>query len=207
MGADIPKILSRGLRLAFVAWLTGLAASALAAPQTPPDNETIELASYIIDLPRDPNWISSCDREKDCAVVALKTRGAGPDTSIGVFRLVVPEAVRAKDKLEIATAYAVHDVTGARFALYQNKARLLVRAKTPRPMKGGVMFKFDEPHSSFPNRIHFTDLTQAFVYFPANYSQDGELYLIITNTIRMADALESALGRRVDDIVLGIRKK
>jgi hypothetical protein len=192
--------------------LAGLSPLLLAAPapakeKPEPAAQIVDAGSFRVDFVPARNWQAKVIRESDCVVFQYVDEPARTlGVTIGVFRLVVPPAARGGDRIQLAAAYAVHDVAGAQKALLGAPAGLVLHPKTPRALNGGQLLGFVEPVEKSESRTSSTKFIRAWVLFPSAFPANGALYLILGREQSSMMETRPAELDKADEIIAGIRE-
>jgi hypothetical protein len=152
-----------------------------ATPRAVDESKRFDVGGYQVDVVLGNDWHSKINKQGGYLVLTnpAEADSDGEVAVLGVFRIVIPVAVRGADKTEIATAYAVQDVAGVRKALFGSIAALKLLTRKPRDFHQGALFEFDEPIELVHGRELSTKFVRAYVFFPPGYSQDGGLFLLV----------------------------
>jgi hypothetical protein len=202
----LPVLLSQtGAGAAALALLLAAPASGREKPK--PAAQTVDAGSFRVEFVPARNWQAKVIRASDGVVFQYVDAPARTmEATIGVFRLVVPPAARGADRLQLAAAYAVHDVAGAQKALFRAPAGLVLLSRMPQTSNGGELLGFVEPVEKSASRTSSTMFIRAWVLFPPGFATNGALYLILgREQSTLMEPRPSELDK-ADEIIAGIRE-
>jgi hypothetical protein len=190
--------------LAVFAGQAGAASRPIAAPRH------FDVGEYRVDVALGAEWRSEINKQQGYILFtysdAADPKDAFDFARIGVFRIIVPAVARGADKAEIGAAYAVQDVAGAQKALFKTITPLKALSHKPEKTNGGLLFSYCEPIDLLGGgRNGSTKFVRACVFFPANYSDDGGLYLLVgTERFAVLSPRPDALGK-IEGFVAGLQ--
>jgi hypothetical protein len=158
-------------------------AGVLAAPKPKPEPFTVDVGAYRVNLMLDHRWRTEFDKEAGYVVLNYantpKLSDATIVATICLFRFVVPAEARGADRLELAAAFAIKDVTGAQKALFGTSTRLVRSGRNGESIKGGTVVRYVEPVDRSNSREKGTLFVRAVVFFPDAFPNDGALFLLV----------------------------
>lgn len=197
----------RWARAATAAVLTFLlCARAPAREKSRPAPQVLDAGSFRLEVAPARNWQSKVTRESACAVFQYTDAPAETmAVTIGVFRLVVPPAARTGDRIQVAAAFATHDVAGAQKALFGSNAGLVLFSKKAKAVNGGQLFSYVEPIDAQGARSGSTRFVRAWMFFPRAYAENGALYLILGREQSTDLEPRPAELEKAEEIIAGIR--